>query len=266
MATVRRKMIVEYDDDAELSRSRKEPGKYSPLTRDGDKNLGHVILSDVDDEDGADDDYTWDRPSPNQPNDDIDYEAAIEGIVVALTLLAKTIEVASPYVKQWWSTKAHPALSDTKAKVASAARRRLKKSTTDRDEKTTQGVVTSTPSPDSGLEQAGLTMTRAEAEQRFRDAVVAAAFARDQMDILRNARIVDEDSIALANTMREISPERVREAVRQVVEADPSIISDESLAVFGMNLRQRQVELEPVARDAAGPSRARPADEPERQS
>lgn len=51
-------MLVEWEDGAELSRSRRKPGGYSPLTRDGDKRLGQVVLSDVD----------WDEEDRVAPN------------------------------------------------------------------------------------------------------------------------------------------------------------------------------------------------------
>ena len=48
----RKKMWVEYDDGSRLSKSQKKPGEYSPLTReDGTKKLGHVTLSDIDEDD-----------------------------------------------------------------------------------------------------------------------------------------------------------------------------------------------------------------------
>ncbi len=50
----KKKMWVEWDDGAELSQSHKGPGNYSPLTRDGDRNLGQVTLSDYDDYDDDD--------------------------------------------------------------------------------------------------------------------------------------------------------------------------------------------------------------------
>lgn len=57
-----KKMRVEWEDGANLSQSRKKPGAYSPLTRDGDNNLGHVILSDVDD-----DEYNWNTEPEPEP-------------------------------------------------------------------------------------------------------------------------------------------------------------------------------------------------------
>lgn len=46
----RKKMWVEWEDGADLSQSQKKPGDYSPLTRDGDNHLGHVTLSDADED------------------------------------------------------------------------------------------------------------------------------------------------------------------------------------------------------------------------
>lgn len=49
----RRKMWVEWDDDANLSQSQKKLGDYSPLTRDSSNKLGQATMSDVDDDDSS---------------------------------------------------------------------------------------------------------------------------------------------------------------------------------------------------------------------
>lgn len=41
-------MVVDYEDGADLSQSRRRPGGYSPLTRDSDRKLGQVILEEPD--------------------------------------------------------------------------------------------------------------------------------------------------------------------------------------------------------------------------
>lgn len=46
----KKKMMVEWDDDAQLSESRKKPGQKSPLTRDANNKLSHVTLSEVPDD------------------------------------------------------------------------------------------------------------------------------------------------------------------------------------------------------------------------
>lgn len=49
------KMWVEFEDDAELSKSRKKPGAKSPLTRTRQGELGQVILSEIkEDEEDSD--------------------------------------------------------------------------------------------------------------------------------------------------------------------------------------------------------------------
>lgn len=49
----RKRMWVEWEDGAELSRSHKKPGSSSPLTRDADGQLGQVTLDELEDDDEA---------------------------------------------------------------------------------------------------------------------------------------------------------------------------------------------------------------------
>jgi hypothetical protein len=59
----KKKMWVEWEDGSDLSKSRKKPGQYSPLTREDSTNrLGHVTLSDVDEDEGEGGSVTYTQP------------------------------------------------------------------------------------------------------------------------------------------------------------------------------------------------------------
>jgi len=63
------------------------------------------------------------------------------------------------------------------------------------------------------------------------------AFAREQMRRLHNARISDDDGpLELASTLKELSPQRVGEAIHLLLGANPSMLDRENLAVFKTRL------------------------------
>jgi hypothetical protein len=106
-------MWVEWDDDARLSRSRKKPGAYSPLTRDNEDRLGHVTLSDAD-EDESESTSSWPfAPDPHSEWDPEKFQQQVEAVATVLTLLAEGAVWAAPHVRQWWSDSAKPAIKTT---------------------------------------------------------------------------------------------------------------------------------------------------------
>jgi hypothetical protein len=81
------------------------------------------------------------------------------------------------------------------------------------------------------------------------------AFAREQMRHLHNARISDDDGpVELASTLKELSPQRVGEAIHLMLEADPSMLDRENLAAFKMSLVTVQlgVDLVPLRNETPG--------------
>jgi hypothetical protein len=167
----KRLMWVEYGDDAELSRSQKSPGDYSPLTRDAEGNLGHVTLSDADEgEWGSVDDW---MPGLDAETDD--EQTWREEDVEALALPVSAVLVAArPHVERWWKERALPTLKATNKSV----RRRLARF---RKADKTATVTEAVASVDVASGEAHLTMSRDEAEQRLLAALVARAFSDEQI-------------------------------------------------------------------------------------
>lgn len=233
----RKLMWVEYDDDEELSESRKHPGKKSPLVRDGDGDLGHVVLDDVSDDDLAD--LGARSPSPDDDwLDDESNEQAIENVVMVLTVL---LEVVGPHVHTWWKDHGRSAARDAarSARNRIAARVRRWRGTPD-DE---PGADLTSVELAREVDPDGPTLTVDEASRLLYDALTAAAFAQHQMDLLNHARIVDDGSSpALAEALRRLGPGNVDEVIAMLRDADPHAVSEMVMATRPRTL-PRAVEL-----------------------
>lgn len=108
----KKKMMVEWDDDAQLSESRKKPGQKSPLTRDANNKLSHVTLSEVpDDESTSNSDpifiYVSDSyDSERRTRDDETVELVSNLVLYAL----HTAPEWAPVVQRWWVEQGLPGL------------------------------------------------------------------------------------------------------------------------------------------------------------
>lgn len=213
----KRLMWVEYGDDAELSRSQKSPGDYSPLTRDAGGNLGHVTLSDADqDEWGSVDDWM-----PGLDADAADEQKWSEEDVEALALLVSAVLVAArPHVERWWKERALPTIRATNESV----RRRFSRS---RKAEQTAAVTEAVASFELAPGEARLTMSRDEAEQRLLAALVARAFSDEQLRVLLSARIEDlEGELGIRNLLDQFTPEQVEAHVNSLLDANPAFLDE----------------------------------------
>lgn len=245
-------MWVEFEDDARLSQSRQRPGDYSPLTRDSDDHLGHVTLSDADEDDFESSSGSPSDPDPHDEWDAEEFEQQVVVIAMALALLVVGVSAAAPYVRQWWSDTAMPAIKSTGKKLKATLRRtpgdRQKRGADDSGDAASPTVRTRSGSAQGAASEAsGPEMSSADAQQRFARAVVAAAYAEQQMRLLRNARISDDDDpLELASRMQELSPQRLEKAIHLLLEAEPTMLDREKLAAFEKTLAAG--ELAPVRR------------------
>lgn len=215
-----RKMLVTWEDGADLSQSRKKPGDFSPLTRDGDNNLGHVTLSDADEYD-----YDW------EPDSDPDPEAAdLLGALVILGVIVAA-QKAAPHLKRWWNESAVP--------LARRARKRLSRDGRSADQAIAAEpftLVASAPTDSSqdvfvALDEYRATMSSAEARERFVAALVARLFSEEQLRVLRNARIEDDGpGLELVSAVETLTPQQLGESLRLMLEANPSWPDEETLA------------------------------------
>lgn len=216
-----RKMWVTWEDDAELSRSRQRIGDFSPLTRDGDNNLGHVTLSDVDE-----DDYDYRRePAPDPGPEDSDLLGAL--VVLAVILAASR---AAPHLKRWWNESARPLLRRARKRLS---RNRERAGHADALEPFT--LVASNPTHSSqdvfiALHEYKASMSSAEARERLVAALVARLFSDEQLRVLRNARIKDDGpALELVHAVERLTPEQLGKSLRLMLEANPSWPDEETL-------------------------------------
>jgi hypothetical protein len=273
----KKKMWVEWEDGSDLSKSRKKPGQYSPLTREDDTNrLGHVTLSDVDEDEGEGGSVTYTPPVYDS------YENASQSSALTAEereelarLLADLITVgailavrAAPHVKRLWNDKAAPALRSARDKTASGlaevrqrarhgVRLSIRRGDSDSGsaELATFVESVSADSPEgvtTALEAYLPSMSSAEAQQRLAVALIAMAVSDrakavsdEQLGILLNARIEDADGApAGRGSLENLTPEEVERRVHQMLTANPALL-DELTAL--------------LARGQAGAAEPRPA-------
>jgi hypothetical protein len=244
-----RKMWVEWDDDADLSRSRKKPGAYSPLTRDGDNNLGHVTLRDVDDDE---DEYDWETdPEPDpEPLFHVNADGELVPTQLGEVVLAAVYGVilaarwAAPHVKRWWTDQAVPFLKKSG--------RRLSRDRGADDQVSVEESLAeyfmlpqSAPTESSqevvaALDEYRASLSSAEARERLVAAVVARLYSEEQLRILSNAQIEDDGTaLELASAMQTFTPQQLGESITLMLEANPAWPDKETLAELERILERR---------------------------
>ena len=238
----KKKMIVEWDDDKELSESRKKPGAKSPLVRDSDNNLGQVVLHEIDDDD---DEHDWQTnplpdPEPSQQRrvyvneqGELVVEPTDEDVAAALLILGVIVAVrkAAPHVKRWWNDQAVPFLTKSKSRL-SMERRAAKQASVAKDSRLPEPAPTeSSTEVVAALEEDSVTMSIDEARERFVAALVARLFSDEQLRLLHNARIEDDGAeLELSNAIEMLTPQQLGESITMMLEAHPSWPNDETLA------------------------------------
>jgi hypothetical protein len=179
-------MWVEWDDEAHLSRSRTKPGSYSPLTRDGDKKLGHATLRDP--EPGDEPFAAYTQPVYARAGDSREQISAqeIAELVEMLVRLGIFIYEEAPRLKAWWRARISPLLVTTRLRLSSVRRRAGKD--------TPQGAV-ERDGLRSVLELEGVrpAVSAVEAGARLAAALHAEAITEDELRLLRGVRFHDRD-------------------------------------------------------------------------
>ncbi len=188
-------MLVGRSPGASYSTSRKVADAFSPLTRDGDNELGHVVMRYPDDESYlAFDDSDLDS-SRTEAGENL-AESAGEALG-ALVVLAGVVGVAAaaPRIRRWWS------------------RRRGRDDASDRLEEFEfrDSPVAHHPPPlpaaqvetlavePAERDAAAVAMTRDEAQERLIAALEARRFSDQQIRMLQRARIYDDGFAALTS-------------------------------------------------------------------
>lgn len=277
----KKKMWVDWDDDAHLSQSRKNPGDFSPLTRDDVGNLfGHVTLSDIEEGDepspssssGDFDSYDGDGCEPEQRSyrpDELSpaAQAAVDfasqvAAAVLVHLIDRAIDAAKPRVRRWWDGRALPAIKSlADAARSTAARRRTVDNPAELLDAMADGAVADTPEvfavpteepssveadiPDS----ARPTMSRDEAYQRLCAAVAARAFADEQLQRLLSSQIDDTGHFhGGEGWVEQFSPTDLADSVK-AIEANPVLV-DDVLALLARQAANSPLALPPATHEA----------------
>lgn len=246
----KKKMWVEYDDGSHLSKSQKKPGEYSPLTReDGTNKLGHVTLSDIDEDDEEDPqvEYVYitdssERDRPPAPAEPLFSEREKE-VLAAMLILGATVAVgkAKPHVTRWleqavpavrstWSRfrSREPGRSAIRAKHAAAAE---------------TATPTETQEVVAALEAYRASMSTEEARNRFLAALVTRLYSEEQLRMLPEARIEDVNGLLELDGMVEpLTAEQLRSAITALLEENPSLVGDGAQAELARILGTKRPE------------------------
>ncbi|MET7951985.1 hypothetical protein [Micromonospora sp. NPDC005324] len=228
MATIRKKMYVEYDDSSDLTKSQKVPGKSSPLTRErGTNNLGQVVLSDIDEDDEGPPVHVYlvDSPAgeapPARPLLTEEEKARIVGALYDLAVWAR------PHVQRWLIDRAAPAVRSAWGRWRSRERGRT--DVRAGRARSVQAAVADGPlKPGDALEERQPTMSTEEKRRRFVAALLHRLYSEEQLRMIQEAHTEDDggdlqELDSMLDKLEHLTVRQLRSAITQVLDADPSL-------------------------------------------
>ncbi|MGW2269638.1 hypothetical protein [Streptomyces yangpuensis] len=244
---VRKRVEIEYEEGMQLGRSRDGDGASSPnLFTPGSKGVkGQVKIYDIDEGEG---DSLTDTPPVLHVAGEYGADSRVrerlepEEIVELLVILVEAAERAAPHLKRWWNHQVRPFVKSTRSRLARTRKGESRAITPE-----SSALVESVSSEDSQelvaeLEGYRVTMRGAEARERFVAALVARLFSEEQLRILRNARIDDEDgSSQLSGVIETLTPKQVEGSIALMLENNPSLLDEATLAEIWKILGGSQV-------------------------
>lgn len=156
-----------------------------------------------------------------------------EEIVEALVILIKFAEWTAPRLKRWWNDQALPFVKSTRNRFART--RKDDSSDAPTESATLIESVPSEPAQEaiSELDEDRVSMGSEEASVRFAAALIARLFSDEQMRILHNARIENENDSLELSAAGKLTSQQIRDNVRLILNANPSLLTEESLAELG---------------------------------
>jgi hypothetical protein len=229
-----RMMWVSWEDGAELSSSRKSPGDHSPLTRDAENRLGHVVLSDIDDDDepgagasplGPSDHYEYSHPGEDRRSSVSDVVAEVLAKVAA-EHLDDVVEAVKPHVARWWNDQARPAIRSAATTTRNRFRRAASRAADDGQPSPCEEATTGDSTTEMKTAGEGVTvLTTVEAEQRLTAALVARAFSDEQIRTVLDARVVDAEQREVQLSVKEVSRDEIQVQVNRLLAANPAMLA-----------------------------------------
>lgn len=163
-----------------------------------------------------------------------------EEIAEALIILIKFAAWTTPRLKRWWKDQALPFAKSTRSRFS----RTRKDGSSDASDESATLIESAPPGPSreviAELEEDRVSMSSEEASARFAAALLAKLFSDEQMGILRNARIEGEGGSLELSAVEQVTLQQVVDNARLILEANPSLLTRETLTELGKVLARAQ--------------------------
>ncbi|GEM_PF-2076565 len=255
---VTRRFDVEVPDGQHLGFSRDTNGAYRAHLFDDETNrlVGHAELTEPPEHESEA--YSYGSSSQQSEVRELTPEEiaqALEALAALVLVVASLASTAAPHVRRWWegtavaaraaAARGRSAARSSKDHVVSVARSTWRRVARARkpDEAGSCGAVTmdvtrQSPGTSTELDVAfqnyRTRMSSTEAQSRFVAALLAKAFSDEQMRLLRHVMIEGEDGeVTLADALEPPTAQQIDETVRFMLEKNPSLLHDSSLAALG---------------------------------
>ncbi|MFE9802894.1 hypothetical protein ACFYP6_29170 [Streptomyces goshikiensis] len=236
------KATVRVPKGVRFTRSRKTEGAYRGMTRDPDTNQVGQAEFFLETENEPDPVAAYPQGWPDSDRHESEARAqerreSAEFLAEVLVQIGlRLAEKAAPHVRKWWHEQALPAvkakwndraLPSVKAKWSSVARSR----TSDRRAEAAEDLQ----EVDTASGDQRTTMSGAEARKRIAAAVLARIYSDGQLRLVRSARVVDvgDDGPVELEATDDLTPQRIGEYVALMLEANPSLLGEDTLAELG---------------------------------
>lgn len=251
---VRKRVEIEYPDDAELGRSRQDTEASSPnfFVPDAKGVKGQVKIYEIDeDESDLPDDYLDYPPSAHKVSRrvaerDPFADALSDALAQVMThYINLGVAKATPHVKRWVLESAVPAVKATaqSARIRVTQRGRARRAEAQEAAAVVDAASTETlPELDAALDDRPL-MSSEEAQSRIAAALLAKAFSDEQMRMVFGARIEDGDAFeAWIKSMEGLTPSEIEAHIHSRLASNPSFLEE----FFTTLLGGRPVEVQRV--------------------
>lgn len=246
----RKPFDVEIPDGQRLGFSRDTDGAYRAHLFDNETGelVGHAELFEAEDheEDSTGTQYgyvpAWEVPKQANLTEE-ELAEALEALVGLGIIVAALASRAAPRVKRWWNNTAAPALEtasrNARTTINSAWTRVIGRRPEPGAAVAEIGTATHpardapTIELDVAFEDYRVRMSSEEARDRFVAALMARAFAEEQVKILRSAEIEGDNPPELKATIGSLNRQEVGTVIKLLLEKNPSLLEHESLAQLG---------------------------------
>lgn len=240
---VRRRVEIEYPDDAELGQSRQADGASSPNFYVSDLKgvRGQVKIYDID-EDEVEPSYPesmYDEPYRRVAERDPFAEALSDALTQVMRhYIDLGVAKAAPHVKAWVANKAVPAVKSTvqsaRSKLPKARRAARQVELPHPAPTDVVPVETTSIELNAEVTEDKPGMSSQEAQTRVAAALLARAFSDEQLRMVFNARIDDDgEFLAWMKSMEERTPPEVEDRIHLMIESNPGFLEEFFASLLG---------------------------------